>query len=353
MQECKNALMPHRAFGHGCVLAFILGASVPAVLAQPADAVGVRAQGMGGAFTAVADDATATWWNPAGLATGPYVNAVIELGQLRQPGAEPGAEPGAGPAWRIGSGGFAAAFPALGLSYYRLRLSEIQPSPSAGGGAGGRQDPGTGDVYLRSLALSQFGATFGQSIGDHLVVASTLKLLNGRLAAATRPGAGSSLDEADGLDGPSETRGAFDIGATATFGMARAGVMVRNVTAPVFGRGADALTLQRQVRTGFALTTVGGSSFGGLTVAVDADLTRAATATGDERRVASGFEVWTRARRFGVRGGISASTLGDRRAAASAGASWAIRSRLYLDGQITGGSSSGRRGEGLDLRVTF
>src|SRR4029453_5176655 len=31
--------------------------------------VGTRAQGMAGAFVAVADDATATYWNPAGLAS--------------------------------------------------------------------------------------------------------------------------------------------------------------------------------------------------------------------------------------------------------------------------------------------
>jgi len=34
--------------------------------------VGARAAGMGGAFTAVADDATAPWWNPAGMAYLPY-----------------------------------------------------------------------------------------------------------------------------------------------------------------------------------------------------------------------------------------------------------------------------------------
>ena len=34
--------------------------------------VGARAIGMGGAFTAVADDATAPWWNPAGMVYLPY-----------------------------------------------------------------------------------------------------------------------------------------------------------------------------------------------------------------------------------------------------------------------------------------
>src|SRR5213593_698647 len=53
--------------------------------AQSAEAIGVRAQGMGGAFTAVADDATATWWNPAGLAAGAYFNLILEAGSQREP----------------------------------------------------------------------------------------------------------------------------------------------------------------------------------------------------------------------------------------------------------------------------
>ena len=58
--------------------------------AQPADAVGVRAQGMGGAFTAVADDATAAWWNPAGLAGGSYFRvssntAISPIRPIRRP----------------------------------------------------------------------------------------------------------------------------------------------------------------------------------------------------------------------------------------------------------------------------
>ena len=34
--------------------------------------VGARAVGMGGAFVAVADDATAPWWNPSGMVFLPY-----------------------------------------------------------------------------------------------------------------------------------------------------------------------------------------------------------------------------------------------------------------------------------------
>ena len=50
---------------------------VVALTARPAsaqlfEAVGIRAQGMGGAFVAVADDATAPYWNPAGMVYLPY-----------------------------------------------------------------------------------------------------------------------------------------------------------------------------------------------------------------------------------------------------------------------------------------
>jgi hypothetical protein len=47
-------------------------AAAPPVSAQSAPPIGVRAAGMGGAFTAVADDGTAPFWNPAGLASGAF-----------------------------------------------------------------------------------------------------------------------------------------------------------------------------------------------------------------------------------------------------------------------------------------
>ena len=42
--------------------------------------VGTRAAGMAGAFVAVADDATAVYWNPAGVGTGAIVSAVFDAG---------------------------------------------------------------------------------------------------------------------------------------------------------------------------------------------------------------------------------------------------------------------------------
>src|SRR5690242_9863605 len=55
----------------------LLATARPAV-AQTFKIVGTRAAGMGGAFVAVADDASATYWNPAGLALGRVFSAVLD-----------------------------------------------------------------------------------------------------------------------------------------------------------------------------------------------------------------------------------------------------------------------------------
>jgi hypothetical protein len=278
------------------------------VHAQTSDLVGVRALGMSGAFTAMADDATATWWNPAGLASGSYFSAILEY-----------AHPDDGPG--DGLRGFSLAFPALGLSYYRLPRPGSS-SASTGGGTGSREEEGR---------LSVFGATVGQSIGNHLVIGSTVKFLN-----------------ADG------TKTGLDVGAMAAFRAARFGLMVRNVTEPDFGSGADAFTLRRHARAGAAFTATPRRLIGSATVSVDADLVKTATRAGDERRFAIGGEVWTPRRGFAVRGGASRSAIGERRSAFSGGASVAFRAGLFVDAHVTGaGSDESRDGWGLALRVTF
>ena len=61
----------------GLLAAAMLAGCAGSAAAQAAGAggvevLGVRAQGMAGAFVAVADDATAAYWNPAGLGTGDF-----------------------------------------------------------------------------------------------------------------------------------------------------------------------------------------------------------------------------------------------------------------------------------------
>src|ERR1051325_8568908 len=100
--------------------AFLLMTLLPRpARAQMFETFGIRAQGMGGAFVALADDATATWWNPAGLATGKLFSLTIDYDWVDDP-AEPAPF---GPARRDAATGFAAAFPSLAVSYYRFRIS--------------------------------------------------------------------------------------------------------------------------------------------------------------------------------------------------------------------------------------
>jgi hypothetical protein len=180
--------------------------------------------------------------------------------------------------------------------------------------------------------VQRWGVTVGQSLGEHVVLGSTVGLLHG--------------------DGNS--RAGVDVGAVAAFNLLHLGVSVRNVTEPTLGNGPQALTLQRQVRAGIAVSSTGQSRFSGAALAMDVDVTRVTGYDGeDERRLAGGVEWWTRSRRLGVRAGGSGSTIGTARSALSAGLSVALRAALYVDGRITGGSDSIRRGWGLAARLTF
>src|SRR5689334_8845429 len=143
-------------------LLFALG-SCGTASAQLYESVGIRAQGMAGAFVAVADDATATWWNPAGVASGPYFNALLELQTAREPAADRDASGQPQASQRSKAFDIAFAFPALGLSYYHLRVSEIQPANTTAEPTPDRLDVRPGDVRLRTLAWHQFGATVGRS----------------------------------------------------------------------------------------------------------------------------------------------------------------------------------------------
>lgn len=290
---------------------FACGAALLLLTAQSASAqifesVGVRAQGMGGAFVAIADDASATWWNPAGLASGAYFNGIFERGYARNSTEE-------------GRLGVSLAVPSLGLSYYRLRLA---PPVSTDPAAVSRQD------QEATFVLNEVGATVGQSVGEHLVIASTLRLVR-----------------ADG------TKGDADIGAMVKFGPARAAVVVKHLHQPdVLVNGVRLASFDRQVRVGAAYVPPAGP----LTVnaAIDADVTTTATAFGNARHLSGGAELWVR-RRLGVRGGISVNTIDELRQSLSGGASAALQKGLFLDAHITRGDDDVLQGWGFDLRVTF
>src|ERR671910_2872383 len=95
------------------VFAFLLPLYLPlSVHAQTFGGIGARAEGMGGAFVAVADDASAVFWNPAGIATGATFDLQVSAGE--------------------GSSRFVgASLPVLGATYYRTRQTTGLPTVSA------------------------------------------------------------------------------------------------------------------------------------------------------------------------------------------------------------------------------
>jgi len=239
------------------------------------------------------------------------------------------------------------------LSYYHLRVSEIRPFGSIAGSGLSREDQGRAPVLLNSFVLQQFGATVGQSLGNHVVLGSTLKLVRGALASDGSDGADASLDRAAELTGKTRTHGDLDLGAMAVFGAVRFGIAVKNVTQPTFQSDTGAITLQRQVRLGVAAMSPAGRTAGPVTIAVDADLTRTPTATGDARHVAAGLDLGLFRRMLSVRGGVAANTVGGARPTGSGGVSLALRSGLFLDAQATAGNDQARRSWGIALRVIY
>jgi len=313
--------------------------------AQIVESVGNRALGMGGAFVAVASDSTATWWNPAGLATGPFADVSLGRGvtDIKE----------SLPARRDRVSWFAATAPAIGFSYYRLRITDIQGFRPIGAGAVGREDTRAG-VSVRSFSASQLGLTVVQSILPGIHAGATLKYVRGTMRAAmddeTRSPE-SLLERGEELDsGDADNRFDLDAGVIAVAGPVRLGAAMRNISQPHFG--GDTFTLPRQARVGAAIDAekAGGPP---LVLAVDADVRTYATGSGDRRVIAVGAEQYVWARRIGIRGGARWNRAGDRERTATAGASVAARSGLYVEGYIVRGGSIAERGWGLGTRVTF
>jgi hypothetical protein len=336
--------------------AFCSAAAFPAI-AQNVESVGTRALGMGGAFVAVADDSSATWWNPAGLAAGPFLDFTIVATGRGRTGDEL-------PARRDSTTWFAAATPPFGISYYRLGTASVQPYRSTGPETQDREDGGAG-VPLRRVSTSQLGVTLVHSIADGLHIGTTLKYLRGgaRLGLDDRAREDDALDPSALLeragDMSVDADGSFDldIGALAVFGPWRGGLLVRNVREAEFGdvdgeAGDPGASVPRQVRIGLAFDA---SAWNGvpLMLSADADLKAYDTPLGDRRVIAVGAERWFRARRVGLRAGARFNTAGAEDRTVTGGASVTLRSGFYVDGYAAGGGSSGERGWGLGARVSF
>ena len=257
---------------------------------------------MGGAFVAVANDSSATWWNPGALAAGPFLD--LALGHATD------------------TTFFTLGTPPFGFSYYRLRVTDIRPLDPTEIGGTGRQERRAGEPD-DSLSASQLGITLVHTLVDGVHAGTTLKYARG------------------GGDGTFD----LDIGLLAVVGPMKVGGVVRNVREGDIGGGG----LQRQSRVGVAYDAEAAGR-APWTVALDADVLRYDAGDGARRMVAAGAERWLRARQVGIRAGARVNTAGDGELTATAGASYAVRAGMYVDGHVALGDEDGW---GIAARVSF
>ena len=319
--------------------------------AQGFEVVGTRAQGMGSAFVAVADDASAVYWNPAGLAGGAFFSLVLDGGPAE---AIPngGAEGATRSNWLL-----ALSTPPLGLSYYRLGRDTVTAVFPADAGMQAELgalglDPASGALRRQTLITHHLGGTLLHSLTDSLAVGATLKAVRGIAGEVLLPGGDleRALRDVD-LIGRSSTRFDADLGIISRGALGSVGLLVRNVTRPAFRTSGDvALHLERQVRAGASILLLPKWR-----VASDLDLTRRQGLYGDVREFAAGAEGQV-TRRFAARAGVRVNTAaGDegRTPSASAGASYAVIGAVQIDGQITAGPDTAFRGWSVAARLVF
>jgi len=291
-----------------------------ATQAEAQSSVGVRANGMGGAFVGVADDGTAVYWNPAGLATGALASLTLEVGGFKPDGL--------GDRESMSHALVAISLPPVGLAYYRQGVfGERLPGPAVAAG----QDREEVRSSVHGFTTSTFAISFLQSLTEYVVVSATPKMVWG---------------------GESFTA---DVDASAMLAVTqfRLGVTARNLTTPAFAldeSGAEDVELATEVRVGGGWGA-GWPGSSRVVVAVDGDVMTRATMSGERRDIAGGVETWWLARRLGLRGGLRGSTVGEARAVVTAGASWMV-SGMYLEGYWAGGDA-GERSWGLGLRYSF
>jgi hypothetical protein len=266
---------------------------------------------MGGAFTAIADDTTAFYWNPAGVARGPFLRLGFYGGGGFQDWGEmvdrlSSGRPGDGS--ELGGDrvyGFSTAFTVLGLAVSRFtHTSSILEGDS---------------VYSRGLQTWDVAASFVQSLPpDDLIIGGNVRYIRGTVfssitSASEIPSdernAGDLIDRAVAGDGATEGEPGIDLGVVyQPRDWIRLGLSARNLNRPTFhGENGEAVALERHARTGVAFFLPWE-----LIVALDVDISRHDTPVVDDgwREVAAGVEKSFADGRIALRGGIRTEVSG-------------------------------------------
>jgi hypothetical protein len=277
---------------------------------------------MGGAFVAVADDASAVYWNPAGIATGATFDLQVSKGRES----------------RVFIG---AALPVLGASYYKTRDVTGLPTVSS---SDDRQNGGSGEVPVRTLTTTNVGVTFVQTVVPGLVLGTTARVVRGGVDSLDPP-----------ADSGSRTTVDLDAGAMVSAWDLRFGLTARNLREPTFQTEGGTVRMNRQFRVGAALVprALPTGVHGPFTLAIDVDLTTTADTAGDRRTAAAGGEYWLAKGLVGVRAGVRWSTLGDSTRAFSGGMTVRLPRSLHVEGQMTKENEGKANEWTVGARVTF
>ena len=252
--------------------ALLLALTVPvSVHAQTFGAIGTRAEGMAGAFVAVADDASAVYWNPAGIATGATFDLQVSTG-------------------RESTVFVGAAFPCSA----QATTAPIRPPVSLQFQT--HRTDKTGDreqVPIRTLTTNNVGVTFVQTVVTALVIGSTVRVVHGGI---------EPFDSRTTVD--------LDAGAMLSAWDMRFGLTARNLTEPEFQGDGGKVQMTRQFRVGAALVprSLPTGVHGPFSLAIDADLTTTPDIRGDRRFVAAGGELWVAKGLVGLRTGARWNT---------------------------------------------
>jgi len=322
--------MRRLATGAVCLLLLPVTASAQQVF----EAIGSRALGMAGAFVAVADDPSATYWNPAGLAAAGPAAATIEWVRFQTGNQKQATAPG--PSRRSASFVCLGTWP-IGLSFTKQQSSALVSQPS-------------GAVWTQAFDTSDTAVTLLQSLTEGLVIATTLKYVRGTVVSnpAQEPITGDALAAASVEGGKSEGHFDYDLALMVDMKKLRIGWTIKNLRRSTFSDATGvSVSLRRQSRAGVAFLPNNG-----LTLAIDVDLDTAALTDGLRRMIALGGEKRL-GQRFVMRGGIRMSLRGPRRQVVAVGASVALRQHAWLDGHYSQGRLDADRGFGLALRAGY
>lgn len=315
--------------------------------------VGARANGLGGAFTAVADDSTAFYWNPAGVARRPFVrlgffggDAFRDWGEMvnrlrsEVPGDDSRLDPDRG--W-----GVSTAFTVLGVAVSRFtHTSSVLEGVS---------------VRSRGLQTWDVAASFVHSLPpDDLVIGGNLRYIRGTAYSNIEPAAEippndrnvrDLMDRAVASPGRTEAEPGVDLGILyQPADWIRLGVSARNLNRPTFHtENGEAIYLERHGRAGVALFLPRD-----FLVAADVDISSRETSVldGGWREISTGVEKSWAEQRFFLRGGIRAelSEGGARRPGFSAGAGVNLAGAVLELAAVT---SSGRKLGGVWFGVSY